>query len=113
MTDFVKRIDDVLKSKNLKRAALCSDLELSPTSVTDWGRRGTIPSGDICVKIADYLGVSVEWLITGNKKEMTEEERKLLKIWECLSDEQKDTLWTLLNKWDADITAAQKKDMMA
>ena len=45
MTDFVKRIDSILQEKNLKRAALCSELELSSTSITDWARRGTVPAG--------------------------------------------------------------------
>lgn len=102
MTDFVKRIDSILEKKNLKRAALCSDLELSSTSITDWSRRNTIPAGDICIKIADYLNVSVEWLITGKESGLSAEERSILKQWSLLNDQQKDTIRILLNKWEAD-----------
>lgn len=66
--DFVERIDLLLKEKNLKRSALCDDLELTHSAISDWKKRGTIPSGDVCVKIAKYLNVDVEYLITGCQK---------------------------------------------
>ncbi len=103
MTDFVLRIDSVLKKLNLKRASLCSDLGLSSTAITDWARRGTVPAGDICLKIADYLDVSAVWLITGEEEGMSNEEKKLLTIYQKLSAQQKDTIWTLLEKWESEI----------
>lgn len=108
MTDFVNRIDSILQKKNLKRAALCSDLELSPTSITDWARRGTVPAADICLRIAEYLGVSVEWLVTGKESSLTSEEKTLLKQWKILTPDQKDTLRTLLNKWESEYQAREK-----
>lgn len=110
MTDFVKRIDAKLLEKNLKRAALCTDLKLSSTSITDWARRGTVPAGDICIKIADYLNVSVEWLVTGREGEVSNEEKKLLAQWKLLTADQKDTIRTLLEKWESDRTAGEKRN---
>lgn len=34
----------------------------------DWTRRNTVPAADIAVKIADCLGTSVEYLVTGKEK---------------------------------------------
>lgn len=100
MNKFVDRIDEILKKKLLKRSALCSDLELSPTSITDWARRGTIPSGDVCVKIAKYLNVDVQWLITGiSENGLTEEESELLKKWAVLTYDQKQPILILLNNY--------------
>lgn len=110
MTDFVKRIDEVLLERNLKRAALCNDLNLSATAITDWARRGTVPAGDICLRIADYLGVSAEWLINGKESDLTPEERHLLTLWAHLTSEQKDTISTLLEKWEADYVQAKKEN---
>lgn len=110
MTDFVKRIDEVLLERNLKRAALCNDLNLSATAITDWARRGTVPAGDICLRIADYLGVSAEWLINGKESELTPEERHLLTLWAHLTSEQKDTISTLLEKWEADYVQTKKEN---
>ena len=113
MTDFVLRIDSVLKKLNLKRASLCSDLGLSSTAITDWARRGTVPAGDICLKIADYLKVSAVWLITGKEEGMSNEEKKLLMIYQKLSAIQKDTIWTLLDKWEREIEVKEEAEKMA
>lgn len=113
MTDFVLRIDSALKKLNLKRASLCSDLGLSSTAITDWARRGTVPAGDTCLKIADYLNVSAEWLITGKEEGMSNEEKKLLTIYQKLSPQQKDTIWTLLEKWDAEYENKEEAERMA
>lgn len=113
MTDFVLRIDSVLKKLNLKRASLCSDLGLSSTAITDWARRGTVPAGDICLKIADYLHVSAEWLITGKEEGMSNEEKKLLMIYQKLTAIQKDTIWTLLDKWEREIEVKEEAEKMA
>ena len=113
MTDFVLRIDSVLKKLNLKRASLCSDLGLSSTAITDWARRGTVPAGDICLKIADYLKVSAVWLITGKEEGMSNEEKKLLTIYQKLSAEQKDTIWTLLEKWEREYELKEEAERMA
>lgn len=71
--DFVERIDQKLKEKNLKRISLCDDLGITHSALTDWKKRGTIPSGDVCIKIAEYLGVSVEWLVRGTEREREKE----------------------------------------
>ena len=113
MTDFVLRIDSVLKKLNLKRASLCSDLGLSSTAITDWARRGTVPAGDICLRIADYLKVSAVWLITGKEEGMSNEEKKLLMIYQKLSAIQKDTIWTLLDKWEREIELKEEAEKMA
>ena len=100
MTDFVKRIDSILQEKNLKRAALCSELELSSTSITDWARRGTVPAG-------------VEWLISGKESGLSNEKKWLLAQWGQLDPTQQDTVRTLLDKWEADRTAKEKKSLDA
>lgn len=65
--DFVDRIDNVLKQKNRKRIALAEEIGQSVQSFTDWKRRDSIPAADIALQISRYLGVSLEWLITGEE----------------------------------------------
>ena len=113
MTDFVVRIDTTLKEKNLKRAALCSDLGLSSTSITDWIRRGTIPAGDICLKIAQYLDVSVEWLITGKETGYTNEERKFLYLFGRLEPSQQKTILAVIEQMAAENAALEKNKQNA
>lgn len=100
--DFVERIDQKLKEKNLKRISLCDDLGITHSALTDWKKRGTIPSGDICLKIAEYLGVSVEWLVRGKEKKSpfetyTIEEIKRLAKLRDITPEQKESIDILLD----------------
>mgnify|MGYP002624875963 CR=1 FL=1 len=81
MSEFTGRIDTGLKEKILKRMALCESLGIAPNSIAIWKSRGTIPSDDVCVKIADYLGSDLRWLITGEEMEapfLTESEREVV-----------------------------------
>lgn len=98
--NFVERIDEKLKEKNLKRLSLCDDLNLTHSALTDWKKRGTIPSGDICLKIANYLNVSVEWLLTGEEKQapqLSQEEEQFIGTYQSLTEEQKKTIRILLD----------------
>ena len=44
---------------------LAEQLNLSPTTVSAWKTRGTPPPSKYIPQIADFLGVSVGWLISG------------------------------------------------
>jgi len=107
---FVQRIDEILERNTKKRAELLRDLNLPRNSITNWSNRGNVPAGDICIKIADYLNVSVEWLVTGREGEVSNEEKKLLAQWKLLTADQKDTVLTLMDKWEADRRAGEKRN---
>lgn len=62
-SNLVTRIDNLLKAQNLKRQALADYCGISVQSFTDWTRRGTLPTIETGFKIAEFLGVSVNWLI--------------------------------------------------
>ena len=100
---IVERIDRLLKERNLNRVALAEAIGIKPQNISAWSVRGTVPAGDICLKIADFLNVSAVWLITGEEEGMSNEEKKLLTIYQKLSAQQKDTIWTLLEKWESEI----------
>lgn len=117
MTDFetngiqiVKRITQVCEEKRIVRKSVSEALGLPDNCFSNWTARGTVPAGDICLKIADYLGVSVEWLISGKDRRLSAEDRALLKQWNCLTQEQKDTVRTLLDKWEADYINTKKEN---
>lgn len=65
-SDLVKKIDIVLKEKNLKRQALADYCGINAYTITDWIRRGNLPTFDVGLKISQFLGVSVEWLLDEN-----------------------------------------------
>ena len=110
---IVERIDNLLKERNLNRVALAEAIGIKPQNISAWSVRGTVPAGDICLKIAEYLNVSIVWLISGREDGMSNEERWVLSQWKSLDAVQKDTVRTLLNKWESDRTAFEKKESKA
>lgn len=96
--EFVDRIDLKLKEKNLKRVSMCEDIGIDTSIMTAWSKRGTIPSADTVLKIANYLNVSMEWLITGRNPEgITDEEAELLRRYRTLDARDKSVVTVLLN----------------
>jgi len=69
---IVERIDECLKNRNLKRLVLCEAVGITPTAITHWKTHKSMPAADTAVKIAQFLDVSVEWLINGTLPDPTE-----------------------------------------
>lgn len=82
---IVKRIDELLKKQGITRVQLAPKVGISPATISAWYTRGTVPAADVAIRIATYLGISVEWLITGHDPEgLTEEDRNLLNMYHLL-----------------------------
>lgn len=91
--DIVSRIDSLLKEKNLKRKAIADAIGISLQPFTSWSNRGSIPGADIAYNIAEYLGVSVEWLLTGHEKEgLSADERNMLEAYRLLDEKDRQEL---------------------
>jgi len=110
---FMDRVESVLKERNLTQKELAESLNLRRPTLSDWKKNGAVPAGDICLRIAEYLNVSVEWLISGKESGLSNEEKWLLAQWGQLDPTQQDTVRTLLDKWEADRTAREKKELNA
>lgn len=96
--EFVDRIDLKLKEKNLKRVAMCEDIGIDTSIMTAWNKRGTIPSAEVVLKIANYLDVSMEWLITGKEADgLSEEEADLVRKYRTLDARDRNAVAVLLN----------------
>jgi transcriptional regulator with XRE-family HTH domain len=68
--DIVHRIDSVLIQKGIKRQSLADDIGFSVGNITHWKNRGNIPAADIILDIADYLGISYRWIMTGELEDV-------------------------------------------
>jgi transcriptional regulator with XRE-family HTH domain len=65
-----QRIFEVLGKQGLSKADLAKGAGINPRTVGDWQLKGTNPSSDKIASICDFLGVSVEWLLTGEERTM-------------------------------------------
>lgn len=66
MTVF-ERIENLRKSQNISQGKLEKELGFSNGSISKW--RNSTPTYDRLQKVADYFGVSIEYLMTGEEKE--------------------------------------------
>lgn len=95
---IVERIDRLLSEKKLKRAALAEAVGIKAQTISAWSTRGTVPAADIAIKMAEFLDVSVEWLIAGEDKTgYTPEDRRIISAFHELGDSAQRTVLTLLN----------------
>ena len=83
MSEFWKRVDEELEYKGINRAFLARKCDFSVTNIGQGIKLGSIPSADTAVKIASALGVSVEYLVTGenqnSEKTLDNEQNQLSK----------------------------------
>ncbi len=96
---FIDRLEAVLAEKKVTKTELAEVLKIRRPTLSEWKKNGVIPPADIMLKIAEYLNVSVEWLVTGKEKEkdaISQEETKVLEYYKQLSQEQKEMVLTLL-----------------
>lgn len=80
MSEFSDRLNKKIKESGLKRTAFADEVGIKNQSITDWEKRGTIPAGDVCLRMADFLDVPVEWLISGKTEGgISDEELELVR----------------------------------
>lgn len=70
-----ERLFDELDSRNLTAYGLCQTLGINTTTTSNWKQRGTDPPAKYIVPICEYLGCSLEYLLTG--QESATETRKV------------------------------------
>lgn len=63
-----QRIFSLLESKHLSQKDLAEYAGLSPAAISGWKSKNTSPSSDKLVKISEFLGVSVYYLLTGKEE---------------------------------------------
>jgi hypothetical protein len=67
MESFFKRVDVKLIELEKKRSWLLAQAKIKPSTWSSWVRFGRMPPADSAVAVADTLGVSVEFLVTGRE----------------------------------------------
>lgn len=101
MNGFLQRVLEEMDFLQVSKAELSRAIEVPDPTVRSWFKKNTIPAADTALKIADFLNVSLEYLVTGEK-----EESKKSKI--ELSDFEKNLLCEA-----KDLTQEDKVELMA
>lgn len=101
MNDFLKRVLEELDFLNASKADIARFLNVRKSTVYSWFERNTIPAADTALRIADFLNVSLEYLVTGEKDESKKSKTEL-------SDFEKNLL-----RESADLLPEDKVELMA
>lgn len=67
----------LLDEKGLKNADVSRATGISNMTLSDWKNGKTTPKQDKLLKIADYFGVSLDYLMTGSDKKYSSEDAML------------------------------------
>ena len=66
---FIERLDELIDLRDTTRQAVAKHAGLAKSTISDWARTGALPRADVAIKIAEYLGTTVEYLITGKESD--------------------------------------------
>ena len=97
---FTERFDELLKETNTTKSRVAASTGIPLETICNWFNRGSQPTADKLVKIADFFEVSVDYLLGRTSDigiveincELTEEQEELLKIFNKMSPQQRYTL---------------------
>lgn len=109
--NFWKRLQSLLIEKKINSKQLGLAIGVQGASITGW-KKGSYPRADTAVKIAQFLGVSVEWLVTGRdavSETFSREEVEVVRRWRAIKDEDRQTLALLLDTFYGKTQAALEK----
>ncbi|MCM1506147.1 MAG: helix-turn-helix domain-containing protein [Ruminococcus flavefaciens] len=68
---FFEQLTKACKMRNITVTNLTTYLQISKSNVTNW-KKGTIPNGEVIVRISEYLGVSTDFLLKGDTENVPE-----------------------------------------
>lgn len=90
MNDVLKRIEILRIENNKKAKDICAYLDIEPNTYSSWKNRNRTPDPNNIVSLAEYFGVSTDFILTGKERELSEEQREVLRIYESLNEEEKE-----------------------
>ncbi len=85
-----QRIFNILKEKKLKQKDLAAYTGISTSAISAWNKNNTNPAAESISTIADFLGVSIEYLLTGKEKSpsLPNDEQELLSYYKKLPERE-------------------------
>lgn len=82
---FTERFNELLKSRGINAVTLAKEIGVPKSIVYEWRSGARDPSLENMLRVADYFGVSLEYL-TGREDEETDIEKELLVLLRAARD---------------------------
>lgn len=107
----IERIETTLKERNLSQLQLIDSLGLGASAFTRWKYDNGKSYLKYIDQIADFLGVSVDYLLHGNSPggwELTAQEIKMIHLFRSISKKGQETILYLLKVMNVDTKISEK-----
>lgn len=99
--------------KGIKPNPLAKELQIASGSMTAW-KGGKLPNGETLLKIADYLNVSVDYLLgrtnepntSNTSQQLTQNEQELLDIFKNFSERDQIKILGKMEDWASKVPVA-------
>lgn len=76
--EFGKRLEKILEEKKITNKQIATDLKINKNAIGNY-KNGQIPNAVILYSISAYLGISIEFLLTGKSSpELSLDEQQLI-----------------------------------
>ncbi|MGN0710163.1 MAG: helix-turn-helix domain-containing protein [Anaerovoracaceae bacterium] len=95
---IIDRMFSTMESKSLKSADLARVLEIRSSVISTWKSRGTNPPVEYTVRICEFLGVSLEYYLTGIEKQSTSiDDLSICEKYQALRKEDQEEVNAIIN----------------
>src|SRR5574344_1878025 len=99
--EFMRNVDAILNKRGETRSSLYHAVGIPKTTVSNWSNGGKLPSMDAAIKIAAYLNCSLDLLLSGREfgpgTVISEDEKKMLSVWNELDEANKTSALAMIN----------------
>lgn len=114
MDIFTDRFNEVIKNEKVVQSELANEIGIARQCITDYKSGKSYPTIQTLRALCSYLEVSSDYLLGLSKDDfgvntaapmgdgLSSEERKLLSVYQSLSPDMRETLWSLLATWTPD-----------
>lgn len=94
MSNFSKTLTAIMNERNLKRADFTKNLDIGESTQRGW-INGKEPSVEIALKVAQYLGVSLDYLATGKSDDffLASDEKNLVLLFRAMKPQDRELLF--------------------
>lgn len=91
---MIERILELMSKEDITAKKLTQDIGISSSAISEWKKGKAKPTSEAIIKMAKYFNVTTDYILLGksNDLKLSNEEKKLLEIFQNLSTDDKTIL---------------------